>query len=752
MNSTLPNHLLRLIGAAALAFVIIAIAFLGTACQNHSAGSSGDEDTASRALGLVRCQDCEEVLDWMRLVALTQVERAAAQAIDGARESDDAMGGAEGDNATGGDDDAPGDPNGESGDGADDDHSDTNVQEQGVDEADIVKTDGEWIYLLAGGNFIIADARPAAQMHEAARLALAGHPRELFVAADLAIIFSTTAPGELPDDVWPELPREELGTSIFVTQIVDIADRASPRVLRTLYAEGSYVSARRVDNLVRIVLVSRPFTDAIENWVDPWSYFDGGVPEDDAAFDQAVGEMLDDARAAIESSTLEDWIPRYFDRRAGGEMSAGFLSKCADYYRPQEPLGGAVSTILTIDLSQPYDKQEDVGLLADGQLLYATTDSLYVAEEASAVHEWIGEDVRRSMIHKFATPAGATQASYVGTGEIDGFVLNQFSMSEFEGNLRVAASTGWWGEELSSMVYVLRPADGLLEVAGEIRGIAPGEELKSARFFGERGYVVTFEQTDPLFVIDLSDPTDPRVAGELEIPGFSTYIHPVDDNHIVTIGEAGDENGLTGGVLLQVFDVADAANPVRTFEELVATGWDVYSPAVYDPKAFLYYPPAELLAIPVVEYGWDEGGEDVPGSEGGEGAKSGDAAPPPAEQGDEPADGADEATGRSFLAVYRFNVAEGFSEWGAVEHTDLSAEAGSDWFGEVPITRRGLVIGDAIYSLSDAALVATSLETFEDLASIALPYSAEDAWGDGWSGGGSTGGGDGVPEDEPVGD
>ncbi len=205
-------------------------------------------------------------------------------------------------------------------------------------------------------------------------------------------------------------------------------------------------------------------------------------------------------------------------------------------------------------------------------------------------------------IHKIRLDNGYIEG--VADGSVPGWVLNQFSMDESDGYFRIATTTGHaWGVSTSkNNVYVL---DEDLKVVGELEDLAPGEQIYSARFMGNRLYLVTFKKVDPLFVIDLADPTAPRVLGKLKIPGYSNYLHPYDEKHVIGLGkEAVDSEGGSfawyQGVKLSLFDVSDVSNPREVAKlEIGDRGTD--SPALYDHKAFLFSRERNLLVIPILE-------------------------------------------------------------------------------------------------------------------------------------------------------
>ncbi len=735
-----------------IAMFALCVSFLG-ACEKPDASDDDDDfspygddddDTDDHDVntkeGLHRCQDCDDVLEWIQRTLTLQAQRAIDQNYENSLDwggdwwdddvdwdddgwDDDADDDFFPDDDQAGDDDENAD---------DDDHSDTNVQEDGVDEADIVKTDGDLLYLLAGGNLMLFDPAPPVETRELSRLDIEGRTLEMFLYDDLVVVFSELSPAELPEDVWPAVERDDLYWNILLLTFVDTANPGVPTVIRKLYTEGAYLQSRLINNLMRLVLNTAPQVPNYNTWIDPWSYSQDGEL-DEQALRAAYDNLMNQIRTQVISMTLDDWLPRYFEI-IGAQTSSGFISECEDYFRPDDPMGHSVSTVMTINLDAPTTKLPDIALLADGQLIYASTQALYISNTAESWQTWYDDDnIQKSWIHKFVLKDQQIQAEYIASGEIAGFVLNQFSMSEKDGYLRVASSTGWWSD-LKNYIHVLIAVDGSLDIVGGIEGIAPGEEIKSARFMGDKGYLVTFEQSDPLFTIDLSNPADPRIIGELEIPGFSTYIHAFDDNHILTIGEDGDEWNSTGGVVLQLFDISDFADPVLAFREVVAEGWDATSEAMYDHKAFMFYSPMDLMAVPVREWGWDDWGDDDDWDDDDVWNDDDDVSfdddepvdPPLFRDAAPPTDGA-------YSGVYLYDVTAdgGFDMLGYIDHSNYEAEPESESFGDMPTVRRCVVIGDYLYTISDAALVVTEIESVTDLASDDLPYEdGRQGWGD----------------------
>jgi uncharacterized secreted protein with C-terminal beta-propeller domain len=212
-------------------------------------------------------------------------------------------------------------------------------------------------------------------------------------------------------------------------------------------------------------------------------------------------------------------------------------------------------------------------------------------------------DFNSTNIHKFDLRGEGDRPAYVASGRVRGHILNQFSMSEHDGHLRVATTDQGWGGrgETGNHLYVLAERGRRLSTIGAIEDLAPGERIYSARMMGDKGYMVTFKQTDPLFTLDLSNPRRPRVAGELKINGFSSYIHPLDDDHLLTVGQDATDEGRIQGAHVQVFDVSDPARPRRSAHRRIEVegGWSA-SPAQWDHHAFTYDPRTRVLALPMM--------------------------------------------------------------------------------------------------------------------------------------------------------
>ncbi len=472
-------------------------------------------------------------------------------------------------------------------DGGGNSHSSTNTQERGVDEADFVKNDGEYIYVVGGDSLRIVDAWPAETMAEVATLGLEGWPEAMYLDGDRVAVLS-----HLYDEANPEGDRD-FATRGFVTKVsvVDVTDRTSPRLTREIYVEGSLYDSRRVDGTLYLIT----YRDLADSGIEYW--------------DQSTSEVKD----AVRERTLEQWMPRRAINQRDGEawtLRDDAVCDCRDVYRPNRDGGLAMMTVVTLDLDDPDGEPVGTAVIAGVGEVYATPESLYLAVYEPGSGPWrVGSASQAgTRVHKFDLAGGLSRPVYEASGRVDGHVLNSFAMDDAEKHFRIA-TTSFEGRSWTpvSGLYTLRQVGGELMEVGSVTGIEPGEEIYAVRFMDDVAYVVTYFQMDPLFTFDLSDPENPRQLGELEITGFSTYLHPIGDGHLIGVGEEVDpDSGWFEGMQISLFDVRDLADPLMTDRVVIDTGWS-WSEALYDHHAFNYYGPLDMLALPVsyegAEYG-----------------------------------------------------------------------------------------------------------------------------------------------------
>jgi uncharacterized secreted protein with C-terminal beta-propeller domain len=590
------------------------------------------------------------------------------------------------------------------------DYSRTNVQVEGVDEADVIKTDGKYIYQVNRDRIVIADVYPADSMKVVSTLQFENReffPRELYVDDKFMIVIGTGGTGYMyPADAKAEASVPAAGTRVKIgifppagrsmtkAIVYDISDKTNLRKVREIELEGGYVTSRKVGS--SLYLVANKNIDVFR------------IMSADSSLN---GEPATDA-------------PAYRDSLAGDSLIQIGYEDVRYFPQSVEPNYLIVAGLNLDKLDQKINVQSYLGA---GQNVYASPSNLYVilpkyepvkAKENSGNAGGVPEDApivamdSSSTIYKFRLDEGNVR--YAAKGSVPGRVLNQFSMDEQDGYFRIATTSGeeWRNDEHTSKnnLYVLNEK---LEQTGKIEGIAPGEKIYSVRFMGTRAYMVTFRTVDPLFVIDLKDPSSPKILGQLKIPGYSDYLHPYDENHIIGFGkdavevgayDSSDRNASSAmayyqGMKIALFDVTDVANPVEMFKENIGDrGTD--SELLRNHKALLFSKEKGLLAFPVTVAE----------------IKNKPANPSPKEimqYGDFTFQGA---------YVYHLDLNEGFKLRGKITHltNDDLVKSGNVWYGGDRSIERILYIGDNLYTASKEMLKANDLNTLQELKAIQL--------------------------------
>ena len=562
------------------------------------------------------------------------------------------------------------------------DFSQTNVQETGVDEADRVKTDGAYMYVAGLRKVSVINAVPPEAMSVVSTVDVSGTVSSLYLFDNILVILYTPDSGSgqswsgtdltgMADIGMPYWIPTNIQTGVL---LADVTDPSNPIIIKEIKTDGMLVSSRLTGGKLHIVQQFLPNLPPLRLW------HDGSA----ASYNGAVEAN----RRNLETLTLNDLIP--FQETldpSGNIIKSGQLVIPENFYRPSGPAGGSIVTLLTINMNDPSLESSSLGMVADAHLIYASQQSLYIGatiwDETPALLEF--DQRQQTIIHKFDLTGDEVQA--VGSGRVQGRVLNQFSLGEYEGVLRIATTTGegWWANSsLSNHVYSLKILDNKLKIIGRLEGLAPGEEIYSARFIGSRGYLVTFVKVDPLFTLDLSDPSNPRVIGELKVPGYSDYIHPLGENHLLTIGKDAElRDGTTWyqGLQLSVFDISDFANPTLLHKELIGDR-GTSSEALFNHKAFTFWAENDLLAIPVKLYEHENIPENVW-----------------------------EFGTRTFngLYVYRTTAENGFELLGRIS-TGLPSNF-NDW-------TRGVFIGDTVYTVNGDTLRSAALADIENTARV----------------------------------
>jgi inhibitor of cysteine peptidase len=522
-------------------------------------------------------------------------------------------------------------------------YSQTNIQVEGVDEADIVKSDGEYIYVATDNRLIIARAYPPQKARILHEIEIEGTIEGLFVNGDRLVVLEGNGPAY---GIWREYSSSYSYEVKARLKVYDVSDREAPVLQRDLSIDGHYVSSRMIGNYVYLIASG-----------SAW------IGEDNVTLPRIYGN-----NGAIEIQPAEIWHSETPDN------------------------GYGFTTIMSVNIANDdEDPVHETLLLGIASTIYVSPSNIYVT-----FPDWSSGSGKTS-IHRIHIDEGHIE--YHATGEVPGSLLNQFSMDE-QGEYFRVATTAWnastFGAQQINNVYIL---DQKLDIYGRLENLAPGEQIYSARFMGNRCYLVTFEVIDPLFVIDLASPGNPRVLGELKIPGYSGYLHPYDENHLIGIGM------LDSTVKIALFDVTDTGNPEEISTYLVNDN-DSHSmrdwiwsstPVLYEHKAFLFDRDRGLLVLPVSI----EGGMHT-------------AAP-------------DRFYDRSsWQGAYVFDISleSGLELRGKITHCDGNESEKSLYGGYYGYStcsiKRSLYIGDVLYTISGGKIGMNDLETLEEIGEISL--------------------------------
>ena len=555
------------------------LALLGVSCSGGESNTSNSRPFDPRpgdAVSLYsKFDDCDQVVEWTKA---KMIERVTPYGLDmypiyWGRDggwAEDAVAATE----------APAADESSSGEFDGSGTSGTNTQESGVDEGDITETDGRFVYSIIDNRLRSVDLDTATVL---ADLEVPLGESQMVLVGDVLVVATNS---------WSQ------STSTVVTRYS--IDSGVPEFRRRDHLEGSMVSMRVVDGVVQLVLQA-----GITNRLDFVSPRDGTTDAQEAAKERNI--------EVIEALDAEDLLPRSFEESVLGAWGTPAVAiDCARMGHPGDFSGWGITWVAVLDTETLDTDAASVplgaaGLITQAGSTYTSEESLYVTTNRwndVVDEEWVSNNPEspRTVIHRFSLLDGV---EYVASGEVIGTLLNSYSMSEFEGDLRVAttAYSDDFGGGQDNGVHVLRVDGADLVEVGSVRGLGRGEQIQGVRFDGPRGYVVTFRQVDPLYVIDLSNPSNPAMVGELKIPGYSTYLKPIGGGRLIGVGMSGTETGQITGVQVSQFDVSDPAAPRQVATAEIAE----WSEATWDPHAFLWWEPTGQIVIPkemnCVEFG-----------------------------------------------------------------------------------------------------------------------------------------------------
>ena len=550
-------------------------------------------------------------------------------------------------------------------------HSDTNTQVDGVDEQDIVETDGNYIYTIRGNELLIIDVQQPEDSNIVSRIDLSGWGTGMFLDGDRLTVISTV-------NSWgPWLPYVDdalAGNSVDSlrcappywnwrpkTAVVtyDISDRADVKVVEETTFDGTVNTSRAVDGRIYLVV-----NNSLWFGYDPLPY-----PNIPTISSNSAPGVID------WKSALPQYSTKSYDAAGNVTKTSGSLLDYTSTWAPNDPLqNSSMTSIVMIDIHQGDAGIDDsTTVFGMSGEVYASTEAIYIAETDWSNLATIGtvQSSTVTNIYKFdLTTDGSTLAA---TGRVDGVIVDQFSMDEHDGYFRIATTSNAWQNNQSCNVFVLEQREDTLFEVSSLTGLSPTERIYSARFIGDHVYLSTFLQIDPLLSIDLGDPENPFVAGELKVPGYSSYLQQWGNHYLISIGQDADpQTGRVTGLQLSMFDISDSEHPTLVGTYKISTAaWSSYSQAEWDHLAFSLFDAEGILAIPVS--GWSANSEYT-----------------------------------TELQVFQLDGEEGFQLLGTVEH-------------DSPV-QRSLRIGDQLFSLSDSSLKINSLwDPTVEVADLTLP-------------------------------
>jgi uncharacterized secreted protein with C-terminal beta-propeller domain len=574
-------------------------------------------------------------------------------------------------------------------------YSTTNLQVASVDEADYVKNDANTLFVLGTDGVQVIDTWPAAETHELTRIAIPGEPRRLFLEANRLVVYTRMqGKGEGAGSSNPSDQGCTYGYDCRFTSegghtmvlVFDVSAPEIPKELARYEMSGGYVASRRVGPFI--------YTVVHDTGASQIPGLDYSLPA--SSYQELLSlfeKRLADNDALIEQTSDDYFLP--WMQRTLADGSKAKVSTCHQALANDGAAGMNFVSLVSFDLTTLTAPVRTVVASKPGYV-FASATALYIAvDRAPEVDYSLGYHYSSSrpvdsVVHKFALDG--LQTRYVGSVLLPGHILNQFSMDEYLGVLRIASTRGWVPDPtVQSYISTFGEKGGAWVQLGSLGGIAPSEDIRSVRFDGDRGYVVTFKKTDPLFTIDLTEPSLPRILGELKIPGYSTYMHRLDRDHILAVGFDADDKGsfaYFNGIQIQIFDVTDLSNPKLQWKKVIGTRGS-NSEALTNHLAFNYFAPKKMLLLPITIC--EGGGDGMFGYN------------------------------MSFAGLMAFDISleTGIAEHGRLPFTDAGDTVANGtcnqwWTNSKSLVKRSIFMDDWVYGLSDEQLRVASLNTMSN--------------------------------------
>lgn len=537
------------------------------------------------------------------------------------------------------------------------DYSTTNVQVEGVDEADIVKTDGDYIYYISSKKVIIVNVKDSSNLKIESEIEYENenfYPNELYIYENKLVVI-----GENSSNDYKELIAIETiyptSKNYSIAKVYNVENKNKPQLERKIEVQGNYLTSRMIDDNLYFITNQYLYSYLIK--------------------DKEIGEIDEN-----------EFKPVYIDTAISEEEK--YIDYNDIYYFPESE-DTSYLNIVGFNINDNKEANIDTYLGA-GTEIYSSQNNLYITRvkyeyEDTKTHGYYNNYDVNTYIYKFKLED--SKATYINAGSVPGKILNQFSMDEKDGYFRIATtnSSNWSSETNTNNLYVLNEN---LEIVGKIEDLAKGEKIYSVRFMQNRAYMVTFVETDPLFVIDLSEPTNPMVLGELKIPGYSKYLHPYDENHIIGFGEktkTNEDGGVvTDGMKMALFDVTNPNKPQELYSVDIGDQ-GTYSELLYNHKALLFLKEKNIIAFPI----------NIKEEE-------------------------DDTTKLKFqgAVVYGLDLENGFTLKGQIAHMQITDE-----YNDYEYTKqveRIIYIKDSLYTLSESLIKATDINTMEEIANIEI--------------------------------